>query len=117
MRRLFAKKLTNPIANLVSIPIQESVDFGLGPSDHGVKSLLNIQPVLPISLGQDWSVISRTILPVTYLSDEVNPAIGDQFGLGDTTQSFFFSPKEPGPRPRLGPAPRGHAVVPEVTRR
>ncbi|MFI5316378.1 MAG: transporter [Myxococcota bacterium] len=110
-----AKKLNNPIANLISVPFQENVDFGMGPSDHGVKSTLNIQPVIPISLGSDWNVISRTILPVTYLSDDVNPAIGDQFGLADTTQSFFFSPKEPGPAKLIwgvGPA----FLLPTATR-
>lgn len=92
-----AKKLANPIASLISVPFQENVDFGLGPSDHGVRSVLNIQPVIPIALGADWTLISRTILPVTYINDNVNPAIGDRFGLGDTTQSFFFSPTKPGP--------------------
>ncbi len=91
-----AKKLANPVASLINVPFQENVDFGLGPSDHGVRSILNIQPVIPISLGSDWNLISRTILPVTYLNDDVNPAIGDRFGLGDTTQSLFFSPKQPG---------------------
>jgi len=91
-----AKKLSNPVASLISVPFQENVDFGLGPSDHGVRSQLNIQPVVPIGITKDWNVISRTILPVLYLNDDVNPAIGDRFGLGDTTQSFFFSPKEPG---------------------
>jgi hypothetical protein len=47
-----------------------------------------------VSLNAEWNVISRTILPVVW-QDEIFPGAGDQFGLGDTTQSVFFSPKKP----------------------
>src|SRR4029079_18830741 len=87
-----AKQLSNPVSSLISVPFQENVDFGLGPDGDGFKSTLNIQPVVPISLGADWNLILRTILPVIY-QDKVTAPGEDQFGLGDTTQSFFFSPK------------------------
>ncbi len=51
-----------------------------------------MQPVIPVSIADDWNVISRTILPITYQND-IFPGAGDQFGLGDITQSLFFSPK------------------------
>lgn len=90
-----AKKLANPIASLISVPFQFNWDQGYGPSD-GNKSYVNIQPVIPFHLNEDWNLISRTILPVAYQHDIAGPS-GDQFGLGDTTQSFFLSPVKPGP--------------------
>jgi hypothetical protein len=88
-----AKKLSNPIASLISVPFQFNYDHGYGPND-GDKATLNIQPVIPFSLNEDWNLISRTILPVTWQNDIAGPS-GRQFGLGDTTQSFFLSPAKP----------------------
>ena len=90
-----AKKLSNPIASLISVPLQFNYDEGYGPND-GERAVLNIQPVVPISLGADWNMISRTILPVIWQNDIAGPS-GEQSGLGDITQSLFFSPKHPGP--------------------
>ncbi|MEO5917281.1 MAG: transporter [Luteolibacter sp.] len=88
-----AEQLNNPVAALISVPLQSNWDFGIGPKD-AYKYTLKIQPVVPITLNADWNVISRTILPVI---DAESPATGidSASGLGDTTQSFFFSPKEP----------------------
>ncbi|OCP38769.1 hypothetical protein [Ensifer sp. LC163] len=88
-----AKKLSNPVAAMISVPFQFNYDRGYGPND-GSKSTLNIQPVIPLSVNADWTVISRTILPVTSQND-IEGASGSQFGLGDTTQSFFVSPAKP----------------------
>ncbi|MGO7447323.1 hypothetical protein [Rhizobium ruizarguesonis] len=88
-----AKKLSNPIASLISVPFQFNYDHGYGPDD-GDKATLNIQPVIPFEINENWNVISRTILPVTWQNDIAGPS-GTQFGLGDTTQSFFFSPSKP----------------------
>ncbi len=90
-----AKQLSNPIAALISVPIQFNYDRGLGADGDGERYLTNIQPVIPFGISEDWNVISRTILPVVGL-DGVAP-IGSEFGLGDVTQSLFFSPKAPGP--------------------
>ena len=90
-----AKKLTNPVADLISVPFQFNYDQGIGPSDEGQQYQLKIQPVIPISIGDEWNVISRTILPITYTNRFVPPFDGPNFGLSDTTQSFFFSPKKP----------------------
>jgi hypothetical protein len=89
-----AKQTQNPIAALVSVPFQLNYDENIGPAERGSKWLLNVQPVIPISLGSDWNLISRTIVPLVS-QDEVQPGIGTDSGLGDITQSFFFSPKKP----------------------
>ena len=88
-----AKKLSNPVANLISVPLQYNVDFDIG-SEDGTKHTLNIQPVIPTSISEKWNLITRVILPVIQ-QDDVFGESGSQFGLGDTTPSFFFSPKEP----------------------
>jgi len=88
-----AKKLNNPVANLISVPIQNNWDFGIGPA-NAMRYTANIQPVIPISVAKDWNVIVRTIMPVI---DAPSPAPGvrSAWGLGDITQSLFLSPKEP----------------------
>lgn len=88
-----AKKLSNPVADLISVPLQLNYDQDIGPGDEGERWQLNIQPVVPLTLNADWNVISRTILPVLDQSDV--PPGEDEFGLGDITQSLFFSPKAP----------------------
>lgn len=88
-----AKKLQNPIANLISVPLQSNWDFHVGPAD-ATKYTLNIQPVIPFSITQDWNLVTRTIVPVVDLGS-VAPGVSDKSGLGDIVQSFFFSPKEP----------------------
>lgn len=88
-----AKKLANPVANLVSVPLENNTDFGIGPAEAH-RNTLNIQPVIPFSISQDWNLITRTIVP---LINAEAPASGlaSEFGTGDIVQSFFFSPKEP----------------------
>ena len=87
-----AKKLANPIASLISVPFEFNYNEGFG-TEEGEQLLLNIQPVIPIKLNEDWNVISRTIVPVIWQNDIVGRS-GDQFGLGDTLQSLFFSPSK-----------------------
>jgi len=88
-----ARKLSNPVAALISVPFQSNFEFGGGPNGDGFRYLLNVQPVIPISLNTEWNLISRTILPVISQHDMVGTS--SQSGLGDITQSLFFSPKEP----------------------
>ncbi len=89
-----AKKLSNPVADLISIPFQFNYDQGYGPADHGRKAFVNVQPVFPFSISQDWNLITRTILPIVNMESPAD-GVESQFGLGDTLQSFFFSPKAP----------------------
>lgn len=87
-----AKKALNPVAAMYSLPVQYNWDQKLGPDDDGKRSLTNVQPVLPFSLNEDWNLISRTILPFI---DQHGLGAADKNGVGDITQSFFFSPKSP----------------------
>ena len=89
-----AKKLSNPIANLISVPFQLNYNDGYGADGDGEQTYLNIQPVIPISLNSQWNVISRTIVPIVS-QDGLIPGEDSQFGFGNTTQSLFFSPKAP----------------------
>lgn len=88
-----AKQLQNPIASLISVPFQGNFDFGFDPND-GSRMIINIQPVIPMSIGEYWNLITRVILPVVSQNDIYGPS-GNQFGLGDVTLSAFFSPKAP----------------------
>lgn len=89
-----ATKLQNPIASLISVPFQFNFDERYGPTDDGTKQVLNIQPVIPISLNDEWNMISRTIVPLVR-QDDLFPGAGSQHGLGDIVQSLFFSPSDP----------------------
>ena len=89
-----AMQLSNPVAALISGPLQLNYDQDIGPSDGGDRWLLNVQPVIPFSLNDDWNLISRTILPLVHQSD-IFPGAGSQTGTGDIVQSLFFSPKAP----------------------
>ena len=87
-----AKKLANPISDLVSIPFQFNWDEGVGPGED-LRFGLNIQPVLPMSISDKWNLIGRFILPV--LSQPPLVAGGEtHFGTSDIVLSTFFSPKQ-----------------------
>jgi len=87
-----AKQAQNPVASLISLPFQNNTNFGIGPNDR-TQNILNIQPVWPFTLSDDWNLITRTIIPVVSqpvgLNDRTN-------GLGDTTFTAFFSPNDSG---------------------
>lgn len=115
-----AKQLSNPVAALISVPFQGNFDFGGGFDDDGFRYTLNVQPVVPFSLNERWNLISRTIVPVVYQEDILPPEVtptdvdpnDDQFGLGDTVQSFFLSPAASDPIWGVGPV----FLVPTATR-
>lgn len=89
-----AKKLANPVASLISVPFQNNFDCCYG-QENGYRYTLNIQPVIPFSLGSNWNLISRTIMPII-VQDAAQPGHAVHAGPGDITQSFFFSPTNSG---------------------
>jgi hypothetical protein len=89
-----AKASQNPIGNLISLPFQNNTSFGIGPDD-ALSNVLNIQPVYPVALGDNWNLINRAIVPVIY-REEIVPGTGSAFGLGDISYTGFFSPSESG---------------------
>jgi hypothetical protein len=90
-----ARAAQNPVADLVSIPFQNNTNFEYGPSNKGTQNILNIQPVLPLSLSRDWNVVTRTILPLVYQPSLAAGGSGS-FGLSETNFTAFVSPANPG---------------------
>jgi hypothetical protein len=85
-----AKKLSNPIASLISVPFQNNIDFGIGDI-QATKYTLNIQPVVPFEMSENWNLITRYIMPVVSQYN-INSVGESQFGLSDAVVSAFFSP-------------------------
>ena len=85
-----AKKVQNPVADLISVPFQNNFNFDVGPEDD-LQYVLNIQPVIPFHLSDKWNLITRTIVPIisqpgfTLRQDRVN-------GIGDIQFTAFLSP-------------------------
>lgn len=89
-----AKQTQNPVADLISLPFQNNIGFNLGRHDR-TQNVLNIQPVIPFNITDNWNLITRTIAPVIYQPD-VFSSSGGEFGLGDINMTLFLSPSKPG---------------------
>jgi hypothetical protein len=88
------KDTQNPVASLISVPVQNNANFNLGPADR-TQDILNIQPVIPVGLSKDWNLIVRWITPVVWQPVPTQKNIG-VYGLGDMVPTFFLSPAKPG---------------------
>ena len=88
------KAVQNPVADLISVPLQNNTNFGLG-SFNRTQDVLNIQPVIPVHLTENWNLITRIIQPIVW-QPYPNQNTGGQYGLGDMNPSFFLSPSKPG---------------------
>jgi hypothetical protein len=87
-----AKQTQNPVSDLISLPFQFNFNGG-GDLEDGTWLNLNIQPVIPFSVGEDWKVIARTIVPV----DSFPGPGGMRFsGIGDIQQQLYLTPSRPG---------------------
>jgi hypothetical protein len=89
-----AQQAQNPIANVISIPIQNNTYLNDGPYRY-TANILVIQPVIPISISDDWNLISRWVTPIAALP-RVSPTQGNKFGLGNMEPEFYFSPTHVG---------------------
>lgn len=85
-----AKQAQNPIANLISVPVQSNTNFGVGPT-NGVQEVLYLQPVIPFTISGDWNLITRWIVPLINQPKLAFGGQGDTFGMGDINPSFFLS--------------------------
>lgn len=83
-----SQQAANPIADLMSIPIQNNTDFGLGPFDR-TRNVLNVQPVIPLGGGK---LITRTIFPFVRIPDVSAESGTLSSGLGDVSLSAFWVP-------------------------
>ena len=87
-----AKAVQNPIADMISLPLQNNVNFDVGPQKK-TQNILNIQPVYPVSLNAQWNLITRTIVPVIS-QPAFAPGQDRENGIGDIQFSAFLSPKQ-----------------------
>jgi hypothetical protein len=88
------KAAQNPMAELISLPIQNNTNFGYGPLNE-TQNITNIQPVIPFRLSEDWNLITRTIIPLIDQPGFI-PGQGRKFGLGDINLALFVGPRDPG---------------------
>lgn len=89
-----AKAAQNPIASLISLPLQNNTNFGLGPLDK-TQNILNVQPVWPVTINENWNFITRTIVPIIS-QPAFTPQQSREFGIGDVNFTGFFSPSDSG---------------------
>jgi hypothetical protein len=90
------KEAQNPVASLISVPVQDNVNGGIFPGDRN-QNVLNIQPVIPLKVNDDWNLIIRWITPIIYQPLPVptdSPQLGVS-GLGDMQPTFLLSPSKP----------------------
>ncbi len=88
------KQVQNPVSSLISLPFQNNTNFGIGSNDR-TQNVVNVQPVIPVSVSRDWNIINRIIAPVVYQPDVGQPD-GGTFGLGDINYTAFLAPGQPG---------------------
>jgi hypothetical protein len=89
-----AKATQNPVASLISVPLQNNSNFNVGPYDR-TQNVLNIQPVIPARISENWMVITRVIQPIVW-QPYASQTAGGQSGIGDMNPTFFLSPAQPG---------------------
>lgn len=88
------KAAQNPVADLISVPILNTTNVGISPYGRS-QNVLSFQPVIPWNISENWMLISRIILPLTWQPYPERKS-GGEFGLGDMTPSFFVAPRKPG---------------------
>jgi hypothetical protein len=87
-----AKQTQNPVASLISVPLQANWDFGLGDRE-ATGTLFNIQPVMPFGITRSTNIILRVIMPLASQPGADGVRVN---GLGDVVATAFFSPARSG---------------------
>jgi hypothetical protein len=87
------KAVQNPVASLISVPLQNNTNFDIGPNNR-TQDVLNIQPVIPIRVSENWNLIIRVIMPLIFQPSIPLNRLGT-LGLGDMNPTFFLSPAKP----------------------
>ena len=88
-----AQGAVNPLTTTITVPIQFEYNEKIGPADDGTRSTVFVQPIVPFDLGDEWNLITRTIVPFIQ-QDDIFPGAGSQSGIGDISESLFFSPDD-----------------------
>ncbi len=93
------KTSQNPVGNIAVVPFQNNFNYGFGPYTR-FQYLLNVQPVIPIMLSPQWSLVARTIIPIVNQPSSAAPPIcaspagcPSTFGLSNVQEQLFFGPK------------------------
>jgi hypothetical protein len=86
-----AQGAVNPLTTTITVPIQVEYNENIGPTDDGTRTTVFVQPIIPIKISENWNLITRTIVPLIQ-QDDIFPGAGSQSGLGDISESLFFSP-------------------------
>jgi hypothetical protein len=97
-----AKQAQNPVANMVSLPLQYNYYTG-GGLGTASEMVLNVQPVLPLPIGKNWLIVSRTIVPFVSIPLPLgntalgqNPLVTPQFGgIADIEEQAYFTSTRP----------------------
>ncbi|MGB5254279.1 MAG: neuromedin U [Sedimenticolaceae bacterium] len=89
-----AKQTQNPVSSLISVPFELNYNGEFGPNNSD-QVVLNIKPVMPVRISENWNLINRVIMPL--ISQPGLPGGPNRKnGLGDTVYQAFLSPAEPG---------------------
>jgi hypothetical protein len=73
-----AKQSQNPVSDLISVPFENNLNFTAGTEDAYVN-VLNVKPVLPVRIAENWNLINRAIIPIVYQGERF-PGEGSEFG-------------------------------------
>ncbi len=90
-----AKQAQNPIASVISVPFENDFYPQTGTNKEN-SYVLEMKPVVPFNLSNDWNLITRTIIPVIQ-EPGLAPGVDGTTGLGDVQLSLFLSPAKAGP--------------------
>lgn len=87
-----ARAAQNPLAAMISLPFQNNINLNFGPLEK-TQNVMNIQPVVPLKLNDNWNLITRTIVPIIS-QPAFTPGQDRTNAVGDTVLTAFFSPSK-----------------------